>query len=315
MRLLIILSVFFIHHVTSQGFGQLLLAYYSGVGLDTVGSGGVNSLSLAFFSPGAMLTSGCNFNDAMTPCVKPASGAGPSLGLGWALSTINSSASMLSGNTAPTRGRKPTIFFGFGGQSEGGASWDHIFSSASNAELFGQNCAKLVQAVYTASGQKAFIGIDLDIEGTQSTLPNFPAFIQAFRSAASPNGYPLMLDSLSGLANSDSSDHYKVAIMQKYGPPSGVNFLNMMVNNVQSSCDDMKKFWLDSALNFIPPPNKILGFWGENLSAWILKNPGCTDGSSPLFSWMKSNGAGMGIWQWWSGPNNEITHLIKKVRK
>jgi hypothetical protein len=296
-------------------YGQLILAYYSGVGIETVGSGGVNALSLAFFFFGAMLSSSCNFNDPNTFCVKPAVGAGPFLGLSWALFTINTAAPFFAGNTAFIRGRKPTIFFSFGGQSEGGAAWDQIFNSASSAQLFGQNCAHLVQAAYTASGQKAFIGIDLDIEGTQSQLPNFPAFVQAFRSQASPNGYPLMLDSLSGLASSGSSDHYKVALMQKYGPPSGVNFLNMMVNNVQSSCDDMKKFWLDPALNFIPGQNKILGFWGINLSAWILKNPGCTDGTSPLFPWMKSNGAGMGIWQWWSGSPSDITAVINQVRQ
>jgi len=314
MRLLIVLSIFIIsyHHVVmSQGFGQLILAYYSGIGIDTVGSGGLNALSLAFFSPSAMLSS-CNFNDAMTPCLRPAAGAGPSLGLAWTLSTINASAPLLARNA---RG-KPTIFISFGGQSEGGAAWDQIFSSSSNAGTFGQNCAKLVQAVYTTSGQKAYIGIDLDIEGTQSQLSNFPAFIQAFRGTASSNTYPLMLDSLSGLADTGSGDHYKVGIMQKNGPSSGgINFLNMMVNNVQSSCDDMKKFWLDPALDFIPPQSKVLGFWGENLAAWILKNPGCTDGSSPLFPWMKKNGAGMGIWQWWIGATSDITAVINQVHQ
>jgi len=92
-------------------FGQLLLAYYSGVGGDTVGSGGLNAMSLAFFAPAPMASGSCDFTNPQTPCLRPAAGAGPSLGLAWALSTINSSIPLLSRNTSPNRGGKPTIFF------------------------------------------------------------------------------------------------------------------------------------------------------------------------------------------------------------
>jgi len=314
--LIFLVLVVFPAWVTSQSpFGQLLLAYYSGVGMDSVGPGGVNALSLAFFAPAAMTGSSCDFSDLQTSCVRPAAGAGPSLGLSWALSTINLTSGGLSGNTSPSRGRKPTIFFAFGGQSEGGGAWDQIFGNSNSATVFGQNCAKMVQAVYTRINKSVFIGIDLDIEGMSTTLPQFPAFIKSFRNSAPANEFPLMLDSLSGLANDGSSDHYKVAIMQDYGPASGgINFLNMMVNNVQSSCDTMSGFWRDSRLNFIPPANKVLGFWGENLAAWILKNPGCTDGSNPLYPWMKQNGVGIGIWQWWLGSTSNITPVINQIR-
>jgi len=273
-------------------------------------------LSLAFFAPADMTNSGCDFSNPQTPCLRPAAGAGPTLGLGWALNTINSTGPLLSGNTAPHRGGKPTIFFSFGGQSEGGAAWDRIFGSASMANSFAQNCAKLVTTVYSAVSQRVYIGIDLDIEGTSTALPQFPAFIRTFRSSAPANTYPLMLDTLSGLASEGSSDHFKVDILKNYGPASGgINFLNMMVNNVESSCATMSAFWRDPALNFLPPQNKVLGFWGQNLAAWILKNPGCTDGSDPLYPWMKSNGVGMGIWQWWLGSTNEITAVINQVRQ
>jgi len=308
-----LLSLGFVESEKSN-FGQILLAYYSGVGADTVGSGGINGISMAFFSPSAMAGQSCNFNDPQTPCLRPATGAGGSLGLAWALNTINDTRTLLSKNTSPSRGGNPTIFFSFGGQSEGGAGWDSIFQNAGQAKTFGQNCAKLVQTV-SAVSHGAYIGIDLDIEGTQTSLPQFSSFISAFRSSASASQYPLMLDSLSGLADSSSGDHFKLDIMKNYGPQQGgVTFLNMMVTNQQSSCSDMSKFWRDSRLDFIPPGNKILGFWGENLAAWILKNPGCTDGSDPLYSWMKSNGVGMGIWQWWIGSTNDITPVINQVR-
>jgi len=297
-------------------FGQVLLAYYSGIGADSFGSGGINGISMAFFAPGPLAGSSCNFNDQNSACVKPAAGAGPSLGLSWAYATINASIPLLSGNTAPSRGGKPVIYFGLGGQSEGGASWDSIFSSPNSATAFGQNCAKLVQTVSSTIGNRAFIGIDLDIEGTSTSLPYFGTFVTAFRKSASFSSYPLMLDALSGCASTGSSDHFKVSLLQEHGPTNGgVNFLNLMVNNVQSSCDDMKKYWLDPALNFIPPASKIFGMWGENLAAWILKNPGCTDGASPLFSWMKTNGAGVGIWQWWAGGTGDISSLLSKIRQ
>lgn len=98
----------------------------------------------------------------------------------------------MSNNTSPKRNGKPTIFFSFGGQSQGGAVWDTIFSSASSATLylksielsdsddphfrliairFGQNAAALVTTVYKTVGQSAYVGFDLDVEETATTLP------------------------------------------------------------------------------------------------------------------------------------------------
>jgi len=297
---------------TANPFGQVILAYYSGVGIDTVGSGGLNSISLSFFFPGAMAVPSCDFNNPQTPCVRPAAGAGPSLGLSWAMQTISTAAPMLQRNSRT----KPIIFFAFGGQSEGGSAWDQIFGQESTASNFGQNCAGLVRAVANAIGNSAFIGIDLDIEGMNTKLPFFGKFITSFRSLAGADSYPLLLDSLSGLSNPSSSDHFKVDLMKNMGPQQGgITFLNMMVNNVQASCATMSAFWRDPNLDFIPPGNKVLGFWGENLSAWILKNPGCTDGSNPLYPWMKSNGVGIGIWQWWIGPTNDITAVINQIKQ
>eukprot|EP01124_Arcella_intermedia_P036691 TRINITY_DN9665_c0_g1_i1.p1 TRINITY_DN9665_c0_g1~~TRINITY_DN9665_c0_g1_i1.p1 ORF type:complete len:317 (-),score=45.04 TRINITY_DN9665_c0_g1_i1:572-1522(-) len=298
----------------SSPFGQLILAYYSGIGIDTIGSGGLNALSMAFFAPGPMATSpSCDFTNPQTPCLQPAAGAGPSLGQRWAVQTINTSIPLLKPNSPLS---KPTLLFAFGGQSEGGASWDQIFSSPQQATTFGTNCAKLVLTISKLFGDTAFIGIDLDIEGTQTSLPYFQSFMSSFRSLASPGLYPLQLDSLSGLASASNPDHFKVGIMENFGPSQGgISFLNMMVDNVAASCETMSGYWRDSRLDFVPPCNKVLGFWGENLSAWILKNPGCTDGTSPLFPWMKTNGAGMGIWQWWAGATDDITAVILQVRQ
>jgi len=231
------------------------------------------------------------------------------------LNIFNQTASALSGNTSPKRGGKPTVFFSFGGQSQGGACWDSLFGSAATATTFGQNAAKLVTTVYSTINQAAYVGFDLDVEGTTTTLPNIASFVKAFRATAPYGTFPLQLCALSGLASSGSSDHFKVAIMQQVGPAqNGINFLNMMVANEDESCTNMTTYWRDPALNFLPPANKILGVWGELIPSWVLHAPGCTDGSNPLFPWIIQNGVGIGIWQWWTGATTEITALINQIR-
>jgi len=316
MKAVVVISFLVLGVTVEAQFGQLLLAYYSGIGADTLGSGGVNAISLAFFDPTPLGSSGsCDFTNPNTPCIQPASGSGSGKTLGWALNIFNQTTKALSGNTAPKRGGKPSIFFSFGGQSQGGACWDSLFGSSSLATTFGQNAGKLVTTVYKLIGQSAYVGFDLDVEGTSTTLPYISTFVKAFRSVAAYDTYPLQLCSLSGLASSSSSDHFKVAIMQQNGPSqNGINFLNMMVANVDESCTSMAAYWLDPALSFLPPANKIFGVWGELYPSWVLHGPGCTNGSNPLFPYMKQNGIGIGIWQWWSGTTSDITGLINQVR-
>lgn len=309
-------SPFFLMLLAACRGDQLLMAYYSGVGIDTVGAGGLNALALAFFNPLPLGTLNCNFNDINTVCVVPASNSG-NKDLKWAYSVFNSTIKQLSANTSPVRNQKPTIFFSFGGQSQGGAVWDQLLGgSAATATTFGQNAAKLVSTVYAAIGQSAYVGFDLDIEGTTTTLPQIGSFVKAFRAGAAYDTFPLQLCTLSGLADPNSGDHFKVAIMQQFGPSTkGINFLNMMVNNVDSSCAVMSAFWRHPNLDFLPPQNKILGIWGELYPSFVLHGPGCTDGSSPLFPWIKQNGVGIGIWQWWVGATTEISALISAIRQ
>ena len=103
----------------------------------------------------------------------------------------------------------PTVFVSFGGLSEGGKAWDSIFSTNSSAATFGQNTAALVKSLAAHFQQQVSVGIDLDVEGTSTTLPAFAAFISAFRSQAPFGVHPIMMCALSGLANPDSTDHYK----------------------------------------------------------------------------------------------------------
>lgn len=279
--------------------------------------GGVNALSLAFFAPGPMgAQTSCDFGDLDTPCLRPASGAGSSEGLKWALETINTSAPGLSKNTAPIAGAVPTVFFSFGGMSEGGGAWDNIFGSDSKAALFGKNAAALVMAASAATGGRARIGIDLDIEGTATTLPSIGAFVAAFRADAAFNEYPLMMCTLSGIADPSSSDHFKLTIMESHGPAKGgINYLNLMVDNQAATCERMSAFWRDERLSAVVPLSaQLLGMWGINNAGWILKDPGCTDGDDPLFPWMKSNSVGFGIWQWWMGDPSPVASVISKVR-
>ena len=59
-----------------------------------------------------------------------------------------------------------------------------IFGSREKAATFGTNAAKLVQMVNELTGNVAHIGVDLDIEGATTSLPEFGAFVTAFRGAA-----------------------------------------------------------------------------------------------------------------------------------
>lgn len=297
-------------------YGQLLLAYYSGVAPDTMRSGGINSISLAFFSPLAMAGTNCNFGDLNTPCVKAASSGGSSVGYQWIKTSIKQAVPQLSSNTAPKPNGRPTVFVSFGGLSEGGSGWDTIFSDTTKAKQFGENAGAMVKHLTAEFNQTLFVGIDLDIEGTATKLPQFQAFITSFRAVAPQGQYPLMICALSGLADPDSSDYYKVGLLQQFGPSKGgIDMVNMMVNNQASSCNVMSNFWRASGLDFLPPHSKALGVWGENLPVWMLANPGCSDGSDPLFPWIKTNGANIAIWQWWLGSTSDISALLDQVRQ
>lgn len=291
------------------------MAYYSGVGLDTIGAGGLNALAMAFFDPTPLGQNTCDFTDTNTNCIIPAAGSGGSKNLAWALNVFSVATPQLSANTSPTKNGKPLIYFSFGGQSQGGACWDYLFGSAAVAQKFGENAAKLVTTVYNTIGQSAYVGFDLDVEGMSTALPYISTFVAAFRANAAYDTFPLQLCSLSGLADPTNDDYFKIGIMQEVGPAQkGINFLNMMVANVDESCTGMQAYWLNSALSFIPAANKIFGMWGELLPSWILHEPGCTTGTNPLFPYMQQTGAGIGIWQWWSGDVSGVTSVLSQVR-
>lgn len=42
---------------------------------------------------------------------------------------------------------------------------------------FGQNAGQLVTSVYKMVGQSAYVGFDLDVEGTTTTLPYISAYL------------------------------------------------------------------------------------------------------------------------------------------
>lgn len=276
--------------------------------------GAVNSLALAFFAPDRLAEDGCTFDNNSTSCLQPAAGAGTSVGQKWAIEIIQSAAPILSQNTAPQRGDKPTIFFSFGGLDEGGAAWDNIFGSHNKAATFGKNTAKLVKTISEITGHVAYIGVDLDIEGA-SALPEFASFITAFRKDAPSDKHPLMMCTLSGLMFWDNDDHFKLDLLQKHGPKTGgINFVNMMVDNIAASCANMSAFWRNKTLDFLPPSSRVLGIWGINNAAWIIQNPGCTSGQSPLYKWMKSNHVGFGVWQWWLGNPSPVNAVISQAR-
>lgn len=292
---------------------QLLMAYYSGVGGDTVGQGGLNALALAFFSPGALAAQPCVPPDFA--CLQPASGSGGSKTLSWVTSTINLTQAGLAGNMGQAGpGRGPLYLLSFGGASEGGGAWDALLASPASAAQFGSNAAALVSALATAHPALAF-GVDLDIEGTTTALPHMGQLVAAYRAAAPFAQHPLQLCALSGLADPRSSDHFKLALLQASGPAQGgLSHLNMMVDNVDEPCAFYAPLWNASALAFLPPSARVAGVWGEIYPTWVLHEPGCAQGSAPLFPWMRSNLVGVGIWQWWVGGVGDVAAVVAAVR-
>lgn len=270
----------------------------------------MNTLALCFFDPVALATgANCDFTDPTTPCIAPATGGG-TMTLKWIWDAIRLTSSSLSANTSPVRGGKPTYFVSFGGANAGGSGWDKIFSSSSTAAAMGNNAAELFLAL-TKQFPNATFGIDLDIEDTTTVLPNFGAFITAFRAKASATRALLQICTLSSFAEPASPDHFKVGLLQQYGPAQGgVTHVNMMVDNHDASCQEMMGFWRDPGLNFLPDSSKVCGMWGELIPSWILHDPGC----DTLYAWMRATRAGLGIWEWWSGPVNDVAGVTSKIR-
>lgn len=317
-RLLAITQALLIARVTASPpgpYGQLLNAYYSGVGADTLGAGGLNSISLAFFNPAPLASPACDFADPATPCCAPATGSGGSLNLAWALAQMNASLPALSANTSPVRGGRPTFLFSFGGATQGGAAWDALFGDAAASAAAGANAGWLVRNASAALGGRAFVGVDLDIEGAASALPHIGAFVGAFRAVAPAGTAPLQLCALSGCADPASADHFKLGLMRALGPAQGgIELLNLMVDNVEQSCAQMEAFWRAPGLQFLPPSALALGVWGSIYPSWTLPPPGCTDGAAPLFPWVAANGVNIAIWQWWTGDVGAIAAVLAQLR-
>jgi hypothetical protein len=106
-------GVFLLMVVVGASGNQIIGAYYSGLGADTVGAGGLNTLMLCFFSPSAMTDADCDFTSGSTPCVAPAAGGGTQT-LKWVWGIINATREQLSSNTSPIRDEAPTYLVSFG---------------------------------------------------------------------------------------------------------------------------------------------------------------------------------------------------------
>ena len=121
---------------------------------------------------------------------------------------------------------------------------------------------------------------------------------------------------LSGLADPANGEHFKVPILQKYGPAAkGIQYVNFMVDNTAESCTGMSKFWLDPGLAFIPDKNRLFGVWGSNRPTLILGQGACSAGcTDKLFPWMKKHGVGIAIWQWWTGDFSKVDAVASAVR-
>lgn len=291
---------------------QLLLGYYSGVGLDTAGSVGLNGLALAFFDPSAMAqpSVACDFSGD-TPCLTPAPGGGPSLSMSWINTTVTAAIPALSAAAAPGA---PLFLVSFGGATCGGGPWDTIFGSAASAKAFGANAAALVTALASAYPAASF-GIDMDIEATSTLLPYAADAVAAYRAGAPYALHPLQLCALSGLAERSSTDFFKLALLNESGPvQQGISHLNLMVDNEDEPCAAYAQWWNASALAFLPLSSRVGGCWGEIYPSFILHPPGCVDGEAPLFPWMKEGRVGLAIWELWAGPVDGITAVVAAIK-
>lgn len=288
---------------------QLLNAYFSGTSLSTMAGVGLNSVSLAFFSPAALAQENCNFTDPSSPCVSPAAGGGEYT-LQWALASISAALPLLAPSASPA---VPLFLLSFGGANAGGGAWEQICSDPATARLFGSNAAALVKTLAAAFPSAAF-GVDLDIEGTTTTLPHAPELIAAYRAAAPYPAFPLQLCALSGLADPSSSDYFKLALLTAAGPAQGgLSHLLLMVDNVDVPCAAYAGWWNATALSFLPPYARVGGCWGNIYPSFTLHGPGCTDGASPLYPWMQRE-AGLSVWEWWSGDTTALAAVIAAVR-
>jgi len=292
---------------------QLLLGYYSGVGLDSLGDLGLNSLALAFFDPLSMASPNCSFIDpSHAPCLTPAAGAGGLLSLKWVHDIVSAAAPVLSHSL--NAGTSPVFLISFGGATSGGRPWDTLFGEASLASTFGVNCASLVAALSSAFPGVVF-GIDLDVEGTDTPLPFAVNAVSAYRtSGAVFTHFPLQLCALSGLATPSSTDFFKLALLRSAGPAQGgISHVNLMVDNVDVACSTYFGWWNASGLGFLPPFSRLGGCWGEIFPSFILHPPGCVDGESPLFPFMKTH-MGLAIWELWTGPVDSLGAVVKAVK-
>lgn len=268
----------------------------------------MNAIAIAFFNPAALANGPCDFSSP--------TGENPCLNYKRYLLDVRAQLGNLSANTSPKRGQKPVVLFSFGGMNMGGGAWHEVFGSDGKAAQFGENAAALAAAL--ASQVDVIAGIDLDVEGA-SALPSMGAFMTAFRARAPFDEVPLMLCSFSGLASPDNGEHFKVAIMQQFGPAQkGFTWLNMMVDNQYQSCEGMGDYWLDSRLDFIPANARLFGMWGINMKEWMLKNPGCDDGGSDgnfnLFHSMRTQGVGFAMWEMWIGDVSPIRAIADSIR-
>ena len=279
------------------------------MGAATVGAGGLNALALAFFDPAALSAppASCNFSDAATPCLAPAPGSGDTT-LAWALASVAATQAQLAANAAPAA--QPLYLLSFGGATCGGAPWDAVLASPTLAANFGANAAALVAALAARLPGAAF-GIDLDIEGTATALPQLPALVAAYRARAAYAAHPLQLCALSGCASPSSSDYFKLALLAAVGPAQGgISHVNFMVDNVDEPCAQYLAWWNASAVAFLPPAARVGGAWGEIFPTFILHDPGC----DALFPWMRAGGVGIGIWQWWTGDVSAIAAVVAEVK-
>lgn len=251
------------------------------------------------------------------PCLQPVADSGLSLSYTWAVNFITDTASTLASNTSPQRNGKPAYFISFGGHSYGTGSWTSMFSSNNQAQQFASNCVALVKAIERDTNYTAYIGIDLDIElqYAPESVPftSYGAFHTAFRQGAPFDKYPLMLCTLSGIVQEGNDDHYKVDLLQTYGPKqSGFNFVNMMVDNDKMSCHDMSAFWRNETLStYLPPQNRVVSIWGLNNDVWIIDEPGC---NNDLYPWVRTNAVNVGLWQWWLGDPSPVNNVMNQMR-
>jgi hypothetical protein len=284
---------------------------------------GINSLSLAFLSPGDFTQNKDNNFDG--------TGQGD-------YETIKQI--VINFNYALQKNQKPGIIYvSYGGANNKSSGWGpNEFFKPESATYLAKLCHQVHQDLQAETKKNkgvkklCYLGIDIDIEpdpyfGEKGCMygPSNPFYqtlgkwlnnIRVYQNKIKDSSFyiPIQLDSFSSVRTDfrdaitychESSPAWRTQTT-RYG---NFDYLGMMVGNNRSPL--FPSFWRDQKLpddtNTFPQTNKVLNFWGyPQPNLWQTSK----DHDKALYKWMKENYVGSSLWSWDSVAMPDIQRQI-----